>query len=304
MKNLIPLMQREWLQHRFAWALLVLVPLALALVALSVGTIELDASVASQAPPQMALLVGLMSMLITACVLFLLLGVTSVFIAIGTPRRDHADRSVEFWLSLPTGHGESLAAPLLVHLLLVPAAALLTGMAAGLLVSLITVGRLAGLGEWFGLPWGSLLTAMVALTGRVILGLPMAMLWLSPLVLAAMLANAYFKRWGLPVLVTALSLTGAVLQQVFGQPFLSQTLAKIMSGAGRSLMGASGSAFTVTPEHQPDVALSQVPGWAVSDFGHAVQGLASPVLVGALLLSAALFYGLVHWRRRGAGAHG
>jgi hypothetical protein len=30
MKNLLPLMQREWLQHRFAWAMLVLVPLALA----------------------------------------------------------------------------------------------------------------------------------------------------------------------------------------------------------------------------------------------------------------------------------
>ena len=31
MKNLIPLMQREWLQHRFAWAMLILVPLALVL---------------------------------------------------------------------------------------------------------------------------------------------------------------------------------------------------------------------------------------------------------------------------------
>ncbi len=34
MKNLIPLMQREWLQHRFAWALLMLVPFALAVMLL------------------------------------------------------------------------------------------------------------------------------------------------------------------------------------------------------------------------------------------------------------------------------
>jgi ABC-2 type transport system permease protein len=46
--------------------------------------------------------------------------VTSLFIALGSPRRDHGDRSIEFWLSLPSGHGESLAAPMLVHLLLVP----------------------------------------------------------------------------------------------------------------------------------------------------------------------------------------
>ena len=29
MNNLIPLMRREWLQHRFAWAMLVLVPFVL-----------------------------------------------------------------------------------------------------------------------------------------------------------------------------------------------------------------------------------------------------------------------------------
>ena len=37
MKNLIPLMRREWLQHRFAWALLMLLPLALAVLPLEIG---------------------------------------------------------------------------------------------------------------------------------------------------------------------------------------------------------------------------------------------------------------------------
>lgn len=304
MKNLIPLMQREWLQHRFAWALLVLVPLAVALVPLTFGSIELDPAVVERAPPELALMVGTMSLAITAAVLFLLLWITSIFIAIGTPRRDHADRSVEFWMSLPTSHGESLAAPLIVHLLLVPAAALILGLGSGVLVSLVTVVKTTSLGEWFGLPWGTLLGGMLVLVARVMVGLPMAVLWLMPLVLAAMLANAFFKRWGLPVLVTALSLAGVVLQQVFGQPFLSSTVRDLFVGAGRSLMAASGNGFTITPDHPADVALKELPAWALMDLGHAIQQLASPVFVGALLVSAGLFYGLLLWRQRGAGAHG
>jgi hypothetical protein len=173
-------------------------------------------------------------------VIFLLVWVTSLFIATATPRRDHADRSIEFWLSLPTSHSESLAAPLLVHLLLVPAAALLAGLACGLVVSLVTVGRVVSLGEWFSLPWGSLAMGMAALVARVMAGLPLATLWMLPLLLAAMLANAFFKRWGLPVLAVGLSLGSAVLKLVFGQPMLSNTMRDLVINAGKALMGASG----------------------------------------------------------------
>ncbi len=304
MKNLVPLMRREWLQHRFAWALLVLVPVALAILPLIFGSIEVDGVAASQVPAQLALMVGTLSMVISTAVIFLLLWITSVFVATASPRRDHADRSIEFWLSLPTSHSESLAAPLLVHLLLVPAAALLAGLAAGLLVSLVTVSRLAGLGEWFALPWGSLAIGMASLVARVMAGLPLATLWLMPLLLASMLANAYFKRWGLPVLAVGLSLGSAVLKGVFGQPLLSDTLRDLMINAARALMGASGQGgITISPEHPASEALSELPGFALHDLGAALQAAASPLFLGALLVSAALFYGLVLWRQRGAGAH-
>ena len=44
--HLVPLMQREWLQHRLAWALLVLIPLGLAALPLMVGQIDLSVDLA------------------------------------------------------------------------------------------------------------------------------------------------------------------------------------------------------------------------------------------------------------------
>jgi hypothetical protein len=47
MNNLIPLMRREWLQHRFVWAMLTLVPLGLAVMLLSFGQVEMGDAMAS-----------------------------------------------------------------------------------------------------------------------------------------------------------------------------------------------------------------------------------------------------------------
>jgi hypothetical protein len=38
-------------------------------------------------------------------------GVTSLIITFGLARRDHADRSIEFWLSLPVGHTRAWPPP-------------------------------------------------------------------------------------------------------------------------------------------------------------------------------------------------
>ncbi|MFM7507885.1 MAG: hypothetical protein ACKO3M_15295 [Rubrivivax sp.] len=300
MKNLMPLMLREWLQHRFAWALLVLVPLAVALLLLSAGTIELDAEMLELAPAQLSLMVAVLSMAITTATVLLLLGVTSLFIALGSPRRDDADRSIEFWLSLPSGHAESLLAPLLVHLLLVPAAALVIGFFAALPVSMVTVGRVTGLGEWLALPWGQLLPALGALLLRALAGLPLALLWLLPLVLAAMVANALFRRWGLPLLGLALMLLAQGLERVFGQPVLAQTLADLFRNAALSVIGATRGLNMPGEGADPTQAMAALPGWALNDLGAALAALPQPLMGGVLLVSAALFAALVAWRRRGA----
>lgn len=304
MNKLIPLMQREWLQHRLAWALLVLVPLALAMLLLSFGQIQLDDELAARPAPELAAILGTLAIVVSTAVIFGIVWLTSLFIASTVARRDHGDRSIEFWLSLPTGHAESLAAPLLVHLVLVPAAALLLGLLGGVAVSLLVVARLAGLGEWMGLPWGELITGMLALSARVLAGLPLATLWLSPLILLAVLCNALFKRWGLPVLVVGLAVGHAVLEHVFGQSMLGDVLLRLARSGGQALAGASGSGMAIDDKSPPIEALQALPGWALTDFLAALRELASPAFAGALVVSAALFATLVWWRQRGAGAAG
>jgi ABC-2 type transport system permease protein len=304
MNTIWPLMQREWLQHRFAWLMLMLVPIALSILPLAVGEVEFDADVANRPGPELALLLGFISMVASIAVLGLLLWIVSAWITVGSPRRDHGDRSIEFWMSLPTSHSVSLATPIVVHMVLVPAAALVVGLMGGWLLSLVLVGRFVGFGEWLALPWGSLLPACMALVLRIAAGLPLALLWLAPLLLLAMLSNAVFKRWGLPVLAVALGLGGVLLENIFGWPLLQQTLAPLVQSAGLSIAGASGESMTVDSKTAPDVALSALPGWAATDFAAALHLLVSVRFVLGLVVAAVLFYGLVLWRQRGAGAGG
>ena len=304
MNNLLPLLRREWLQHRFVWALLMLVPLALAVLPLTFARIDLDIEMAKRSASDLATLVGLISIVLSAGVVFLMVWVTSLFIITSLPRRDHADRSVEFWLSLPNGHAESFAAPLVVHLVLVPAAALLVGLLGGYAISLLLVTRVVGFGEWLALPWSSLLPGTLALAARVVAGLPLATLWLSPLILLAMLCNALFKRWGLPVLFVGVGLTSALLDYVFGQPLMSETIGRLGRNAGLALAGASGQGVSINDKTEPLQALHALPGWALHDLMAALRDVVSPLFVAAMVVSAALFMALVLWRQRGASAAG
>jgi ABC-2 type transport system permease protein len=302
MKTFQTLLLREWMQNRLAWTLLALVPMGLVfLVLLSPwGTIQVDIDTVANNGGEAALptLVALVAITATAFITFLIQWVASLFTISGLARRDHGDRSTEFWLSLPTSHSQSMAAPLLMHLVLVPAATLLVGLAGGYLMSLAAVGRVAGFAAWFSLPWGSLLPASLALTGRVLAGLPLATLWLMPLVLLVVLANALFRRWGVVVVGVAFGLGSLALKQWIGQPLLTDWLDKQLNGAGRALVFAEHFGDKARSASEGLEALAALPYWVLGDFASAVRALASPHFVIGLVLAAALFAALLQWRRR------
>lgn len=302
MNKLLPLMQREWLQHRFGWMLMVVVPLGIALLLLSFGQLAIGPDTADRVGNNLPPLLAMASIAGSGAVIFFIAGVSSLIIVSGVARRDHADRSIEFWLSLPTTHSASLAAPLLVHLLLVPAAALLLGLAGGLLVSMVLVGRVVGIGEWFTLPWGDLLPAIFAVAARLLAGLPLAMLWLSPLILLVVLLSAWFRRWAWVILGVGLGLGGQLLDRLFGQPLLSELTVGLLGQARMALVHA-GQGFQMGP-NQGSEGLRLLPGWALHDFGLALRELPSPLLAGGLLFAAGCFALLILWRQRGAGAAG
>jgi len=304
MKPLPTLIWREWLQHRFGWSLMAGVPLGLGLLLVAFGQVQVDSDEIEQAGAALPTMLALASIAASALLLFGIAWLTSVILVTGLSRRDHADRSVEFWLSLPVGHVPSLAVPLGVHLILVPAAALLVGLLGGVLVSLVLVTRVAGVGAWFALPWGALLPATLAVAGRVLAGLPLATLWLAPIVMVVVLFTAWFRRWGVAIVAVGIGVGSVVLERLFGQPLLSQAVAALVRNAARSMVGADRLEMGTHTPQQAEAVLRLVPGLALADLGHAVALLASPLLFGGLIVAAGCFALLVDWRRRGAQAAG
>lgn len=301
MSNLPFLMRREWLQHRFAWSLIVVLPTALALLLVSFGSLQFDGE---ERQPQFAVLAAMAAMGGAIALYGVIMWVSSLILVSGVARRDHADRSVEFWLSLPTGHSESLVAPLIVHLLLAPMAALAVGLLSGLTVSMVLVSRVADFGAWLALPWATLMGNGLALVARGALGIVLATIWLSPVILAGVLLTAWFRRWGLVILGVGIGLGSWIIAKVFGHPFLIDVLAQMFENAGRSIVFGDPNGMVIETGDDMTKAVGYLPSWAWSDAGSSLGLLASPLLPGVLIVSAACFYALVMWRQRGAGAAG
>jgi hypothetical protein len=103
-------------------------------------------------------------------------------------------------------------------------------------LSLLTVARFASLGDWFTLPWGRC-SAATGAAGRTALGLVLATLWLSPLILLTMAASAWLKRWGLPAVVAGLALLAGVLDKLYGNPPRVGRRRRLALGAGAGRSG-------------------------------------------------------------------
>lgn len=304
MRTFLSLLQREWLQHRFGWSLALLLPLAVALLVAGIAHIDVDVDGGLPRPEQLPLIVALASVLGSTLVLFIIGALTSLVIVSGLARRDHADRSIEFWLSLPTGHAASLGAPLVAHLLLMPAAAAVLGWVGGQLLTLTVFGRGLGLAAWAALPWPELAAATLAFLARLLGGLPLALLWVAPIVMILVLLGAWFRRWGWVVLIVSFGLLSLVQQLTSGERWLTQITVEILRRAGLSLFGAGGASLRVERDADAAQMLAGMPALALHDFGAALQALASPLLAGGLVLAAACFWSLVEWRKRGAGVAG
>lgn len=305
MKSYATLLRREWLQHKFGWTVIVFAPLVIALIVIAAGQLDIDIDdekVRVQFERVPALALAAAAIVATAAVTFVIAWLIAVIQAPGLARRDHQDRSVEFWLSLPTSHTASLTAPMLAHLLLFPLAALGIGIVSGHLVSLLLVTRWLGIGEWLTLPWGSLLLAVTAAAARLTLGVVLATVWLSPLLLLAMAASAWLKRWGLPALVVGLAVLGGLLSKVFGIPIVGSTVVALLQHARQALIGPPRPSLFTKPKEAAAAAeqIGRIPQWMGEDALRAIGELASPLLLLALAISAGCFALLVLRRQRGA----
>jgi hypothetical protein len=298
--KLFPLMQREWLQHRFGWSMLFLVPFVLALLLVTFGQMRIDAEDMAEAGDRLPLLLAMLPMVGGMLVMFMLAWLASLIIVTGLARRDVGDRSVEFWLSMPITHSASFAAPLIVHLLLVPAAALALGLAGGSVLALVSVVRLQGLGAWIDLPWSTLLPAVFAIGARALAGLPLATLWLLPLILLTVLVTARFGRWGWVILIAGVALGSQLLARIFGQPLLSDWLNALFRHAGQAMLAAP-TRLKIDDGGDPLAGVAAIPAALAHDSTLALRDHASPLQISAVAVSVACFVLLLVWRQRAAG---
>jgi hypothetical protein len=288
------LMRREWLQHGRAYLLLALIPAGLLLIAtvLSWNHMEIQPAIPVLGMAISALgITGLIVAIVCVAVLFKLPGLA---------QRDVQDRSIEFWSSLPVTHTQCVAAPLVVHGLLMPLLALAIGFVASQVIGVLVVVAATGAASMVAMPWGMLIVAELAGVLRFALGLLLAALWIAPVPLLLMVASAGLKRWGVPVLAAVLLVGGLVLEKVYGITVLHDVFNALWQHAGRAFITHPPTNGNATSIEQLPAMLGQLPPWAAEDALGALRDLLTPAFAASLAASAACFAALVALRRRAA----
>lgn len=285
------LILREWLQHKRGWLITLLLPPAIFLALLPFGEVN-------GMPTDRPLIAALVIVMVSTAAVFGISWISAMFQLPGLARRDSQDRSIEFWLSLPASHSESIGATLLTHALLVPLAALLFGLLMGGVIALGVVFKVAGLAGWASVPWSSVIAISIPLLLRALLGVVLMSLWLAPLMLILMAASAWLKRWGVPAVVLAVGIGGAVLSKVYGLPIVWDLIAAQQQGAKLALAAAPASLIDQLTRLQFSGEPFSAMGWATQDALIALGNLASPHFIGGLLVAAGCFALLVLKRSR------
>lgn len=287
------LLQREWMQHHRGWLIAMLVLPLIALLALPFGSVQIGE--ARDLPPTES--VGA----IMAVTMLSVWGITLLMTGFSLPglaRRDHQDRSIEFWLSLPASHSESLIATLFMHTIFVLVLALGVGLLVGVLMALAITLKLGGFVIWTQVAWYQLALPALAVLARLVLGTVLFTLWMAPIFLVFMVAAAWLKRWGVPAVITAVVALGVTLHKVYLNPIVWQLLAEQLKGAGSALFDAMHMIGNEEASVQIEMrGVGDVLSWAGRDAAEALAQTASPHFVLGLLLAGVCFGLLILHRR-------
>lgn len=289
------LMQREWMQHHLGWLVVMLTLPLIALLATPFADIhmELDGPV----PPPTALAAAVIGM--TTLAVFGVTLLVTGFQLPGLARRDTQDRTIEFWMSLPGSHSESILATVLMHTVFVLLLALGIGAAMGVIMSVAVLVKLEGLSALLDVSWWALLVAGSAGLARLALGTVLFTLWLSPIFMILMAASAWLKRWGAPAVIAAVVIGGNLLDKLYGNPIVWTLLQRQFDGAGRAMLDASNQMRdgSVLPDAVPQF-IAHFARWAWQDAGHALAQTASLHFIGGLVIAAACFGLIILYRRQ------
>lgn len=291
MKSHIPtLLLREWMQHKRGWLITALAPPLLFLALLPFGQVH--------GLPYDGFVTGLIVVMATTLALLAIAGMSAAFQLPGLARRDVQDRSIEFWLSLPSGHTESLMATMLAHVLLAPLAAVVLGFGLGHVIAAALTLKSVGFAGLAAVPWGQVMALALPGVVRIALGVVLALVWLAPLVVLLMAAAAWLKRWAVAAISATLVITCAILPKAYGFVAVRDWLDLQLTGAWHALL-ANPKTLVDGPAQLADVGGAEAWRWAATDVARELQGLLSWQVASGLAIAAGGFYLLVLRRRRG-----
>ena len=228
-KHLPTLLLREWMQHKRGWLIAMLAPALLFMAMLPIG----DVQGMPQGQPE---LLTLATLLLAGIVTWGICLLVAVFQLPGLARRDVQDRSIEFWLSLPGGHGESLLATLLAHGWLAPLAGLAVGTLLGFPIVVLLVGLKVSWGALGDVAWSQVLAVLPPLWLRAALGTLLTLVWMAPLVLVLMAASAWLKRIGVPLVLGGGGVAMLIMNKVYGIEWPSEQMAAWTAQLNKSMV--------------------------------------------------------------------
>ena len=294
------LLLREWMQHRLGWLLVMFVPPLLVMLLLPFGQVAPGDDLRPDFPTHGANFLAFGTLCATAVAMFGITWAINTFQLPGLARRDQQDRSIEFWMSLPSTHAESIGATLLMHALLVPMAALAAGSAVGLLMAAGLLTKLLNIGAIVQVDWALVLGMAAVALARFLIGIVLMSLWLAPLLLALMAASAWLKRLGVPVLVAATLIGGNLLKHFYETSIVFDLLTAQLNGASFALLRLDSASGAPEPEHLMDHGVAGFAQFMLENLGQALSQLASAQFIGGLLVAAACFWLLMLRRGRNA----
>lgn len=284
-KHLPTLLLREWMQHKRGWIIAALAPALLFMAMLPIGEVH-------GMPEGHPELLTLATLLLAGIATWGICLLVALFQLPGLARRDVQDRSIEFWLSLPGGHGESLLATLLAHGWLAPLAGLVVGSLLGFPIVVLLVGLKVSWGALGDVAWGQVLAALPPLWLRAALGTLLTFVWLAPMVLVLMAASAWLKRIGVPLVLGGGGVAVLIAHKVYGIDWPVDQLAAWQAQINKAVVS--------TPN-----ALSEALGaggsfwaWAGQDALQGVSTLLSVQALGWAVIAAGAFWLLVVKRSR------
>jgi hypothetical protein len=263
MKQFSAILLREWIQNRWGWSIVGLIPISIPISLWVFGSIGTNVGLTK--PSTQGGWFAILS-LGTAYVSLILALIAVVSQLSRRTIQDSHGPAAAFWRSFPVPRPLFAAANILMHLFVFPCFALLIGLCAGTAIALIAVPSAFSL----TLPLGTDAAGagLLVATGacRLVIGVFIGGLWALPFIATVMLAAVWVKGWSTPFIFSAAVVVTYLVKSGLDVPLPLASLGTIGIRSWQALMPGSAPGSTGLHPEQIVTGQFQIPTeWIFND---------------------------------------